>query len=194
MDWPAAIPAKIANRALAHEESLRIRLAAHAGGVFRIASGPANVTFCVGPDGTLAEGAGDAVPTLVLTIQPTDIAALLHDPARFGEFVRAEGDAALAATIRDVSVTMPWFVEQMFSDAFGAIAGQRLADAGRSLLGLPEYAASRFHASVASYVRDEAELVAGDADVDAFGDDVREISARVDDLAARIDRIAARKP
>jgi ubiquinone biosynthesis accessory factor UbiJ len=192
MRGPAAIPAQLANRALAREASLRARLAAHAGSSFRIVAGPARMTFVIDADGVLDQAAPDVVPTLVLTIRPLDVPALLHDPARFDEFVRADGDAALAATLKEMSATLPWFVERMFGDAFGAIAGQRLADAGRSLLGLPGYAATRLGASAGSYARDEAHLAASAADVTTFGDDVRALESRIDALAERIDHIAAR--
>jgi ubiquinone biosynthesis protein UbiJ len=192
---PAKIAAQVANRALASEQSLRTRMAAHAGSVLRIVASPAAIVFSVNADGTLAQAAHDATPTLVLNVRPSGIAALLHDPARFDELVQAEGDGALAATIRDLSATMPWFVERLFGQAFGAIAGQRLADAGRRLLGLPEYAATHLEASVGSYVRDEAQIAVAGADITAFGGDIHELAMRVDTLAERIDRIAAaRKP
>ena len=192
MRGPAAIPAQLANRALAREASLRGRLAAHGGSIFSVVAGPARMTLAIGADGMLDAPARDAAPSLVLTISPVDIAALLHDPSRFGQLVHAEGDAALAATLGEMGTTVPWFVERMFGDAFGAIAGQRLADAGRSLLGLPQYAATRLHASAGNYARDEAKVAATGSDVTAFGDDIRELAARVDALAERIDRIAAR--
>ncbi|MEP7062108.1 MAG: hypothetical protein ABI881_06900 [Betaproteobacteria bacterium] len=192
MRGPAAIPAQLANRALAREASLRARLAAHAGSSFSIVSGPARMTFVIDAGGMLDQAASDVVPSLVLTIRALDIPTLLHDPARFDEFVRADGDAALAATLKEMSSTLPWFVERMFGDAFGAIAGQRLADAGRSLLGLPEYAATRLGANAGSYARDEVRLVASAADITAFGDDIRELESRVDALGERIDRITAR--
>lgn len=192
MRGPAAIPAQLANRALAREASLRARLAAHAGSSFCIVSGPARMTFVIDAGGMLDQAARDVVPSLVLTIRPLDIPTLLHDPARFDEFVGADGDAALAATLKEMSATLPWFVERMFGDAFGAIAGQRLADAGRSLLGLPEYATTRLGASAGSYARDEVGLAASAADITAFGDDIRELESRVDALGERIDRITAR--
>jgi ubiquinone biosynthesis protein UbiJ len=61
------------------------------------------------------------------------------------------------------------------------------------LLGLPEYAATRVGASVASYLRDEAKVAASTADSHALADEVRDVAARVDALAARIERLAASK-
>lgn len=190
---PAAIPAKIANRALAHEQTLRARLAVHAGAVFKIIAGPSAATFVIADDGTLAPAEAAATPALTLTIRPARLPALLRDPARFDDLVHVEGDASLAATIKDLGTTMPWFVERLFGEAFGSIVGQRLADGGRALLGLPEYASTRIGASVASYLRDEAKVAATTADSHALADEVRDVAARVDALAARIERLAASK-
>ena len=74
--------------------------------------------------------------------------------------VTADGDAALAATLRDLALTLPWFVEQAFAKALGPIVGQRVADAGRRLLAFPEYAVDRVGEASRSYARDEADLLA----------------------------------
>jgi ubiquinone biosynthesis accessory factor UbiJ len=190
---PAAITAKVANRALAHEQTLRARLAVHAGAVFRIVAGPGAATLAITDGGTLAPAEADAMPALTLTIRPTRLPALLRDPARFDDLVDVEGDASLAATIKDLGTTMPWFVERLFGEVFGSIVGQRVADGGRELLGLPEYASTRVGASVASYLRDEANVAATTTDSQALADEVRDVAARVDTLAARIERLAARK-
>ncbi len=189
---PAALSATIANRALAQESSLRQTLAAHAGAVFQVAVGPAQVALQVNPDGTLAEAKENAEPALRLRIRPRDAAALLYDPSRFAALVEADGDEALAATIANLCATLPWFVEHAFGEVFGAVLGQRLADAGRGLLGFPAEAASRFNAGIATYVREEAHVAATADDVRTFGDDVGAVAARVDLLAARVDALAAR--
>jgi ubiquinone biosynthesis protein UbiJ len=189
---PSALVGTIANRALAHEATLRETLAAHAGAVFEVAVGPAHVALRVDPDGTLAEAEDGATPALRLRVRARDAAALLHDPSRFAALVEADGDPALAATIANLCATLPWFVEHAFGEAFGAVLGQRLADTGRSLLGFPHEAASRLNAGVATYVRDEAHVAATTGDVRTFGDDVGAIAARVDLLAARVDALAAR--
>ena len=80
-------------------------------------------------------------PDLTLTLSPLGVPSLLANPARWGEFVTADGDAALAATLQELAQTLPWFVERAFASALGPILGQRVADAGRRLLAFPEYAA-----------------------------------------------------
>jgi ubiquinone biosynthesis protein UbiJ len=94
--------------------------------------------------------------------------------------------------LKALARTLPWFVEQAFAQALGPIVGQRLADAGRRLLALPEYAATRIGESVSSYARDEAGLLAHGADMRRLALDVAELAARTDALAARLDALAAR--
>lgn len=188
----APLSAAIANRALAQEASLRDTLAAHAGAVFEVAVGPAKVALQVNPDGTLTEAGENAEPVLRLRVRARDAAPLLQDPSRFAALVESDGDEALAATIANLCATLPWFVEHVFGEVFGAVLGQRLADTGRGLLGFPHEAASRFNAAIATYVREEAHVAATAADVQGFGDDVGAVTARVDSLAARVDALAAR--
>src|SRR5262249_30115618 len=120
------------------------------------------------------------------------VPAFLANPRRWDEFVVADGDTALAATLKGLAETLPWFVERAFAAALGPIVGQRVADAGRRLLALPEYAVSRFGDSVASYARDEFRFAASSFDARAFGDDVAALVSRVDVVEARIDALAAR--
>jgi ubiquinone biosynthesis protein UbiJ len=192
MRAPAEIPARIVNRALAHEDALRGKLAAHAGATFRIVVGGAGATLAIDADGALRAAAQDAAPALTLTLRARDVAPLLHDPSRFDALVHADGDPALAATLKDLCATIPWFVERLFGDTFGAIVGQRLADAGRRMLGFPDEAATRLATGVRDYLGDEAPLATARADAGAFGDEVAAIASRVDALAARIDELAGR--
>ena len=188
---PAALPPGIANRVLEREAWARERLSAHAGRSFVVAVGPARAGFAIGADGAFAVPAAGGAPDLTLTLSPFGLAPFLHDPRRFDEFVTADGDAALAATLKDLAQTLPWFVERAFGQAFGAVAGQRMADAGRALLAFPEYAATRFADNVGSYVRDESGLLAQRDDMRAFGEQAAALAARTDALAERIERLAA---
>jgi ubiquinone biosynthesis protein UbiJ len=193
MHAPATIPARVVNRALAGEDALRGKLAAHAGATFRVACGPADATFTIDADGTLHEAAHDAVPALTLTVRARDIPALLADPMRFAALVGADGDAALAATLGDLAATVPWFVERLCSELFGHVLGQRVADTGRRLLGFPETAASGLARHVQRYATEEAALGTSRDAAAGFDAEVRALAARVDTLAARVDALAARR-
>lgn len=144
--------------------------------------------LAIAPSGTLcsAHGAAD----LTLSISPPRVPTLLAHPERWTELVAADGDAALAATLADLAQTLPWFVEQAFASALGPLIGTRVADAGRALLALPEYAAQSFGASIKSYVRDEAQLGVDAASVADFGAEVAAVAARLDALALRLDQVA----
>ena len=181
---------RLANRVLADETWAREKLRAHAGRAFSVTSGPLVTAFIVRTDGTLDAMSGSGTRAdAELRLSPLDAPAFLADPTRFDSFIKATGDEAFIATLRELAVTLPWFVERAFAKAFGPVVGQRLADTGRALLGFPEYAGQRFTDSVASFARDEANLVACGDEARAFARETSEIAARVDALAERIDRL-----
>src|SRR5271170_2946280 len=140
----------IANRALKRERWARAKLASHAGRTVCVVIGPFRRVFAIDADGWLDES--EAPPDLKLTILPLQVPALLARPERWSELVTAGGDATLEATLRELALTLPWFVEDIFARALGAIGGQTIADLGRRLLALPGYAAQRFGNSFTSYV------------------------------------------
>lgn len=192
---PATIPGAIANRMLEREAWARQRLAAHAGREFVIASGPAAGAFAIDESGRVTSAlAAGRTPDLTLRLSPLDLPAFLADPTRWDRYVKADGDAALAATLKDLAPTMPWLIEQAFASVLGAIAGQRVADLGRRLLAFPEYAAERVGDSVAGYARERSGLLATGDEGSAFAQQVAELASRVDALAARVDALAGRLP
>lgn len=181
------------NRLLDRERWARERLAASAGRTFLLRVGPMTSVYRIGPRGLLESvPLSGATPDLTLTLSPFDVAAFLADPRRFNELVSQRGDAALAATLAELAATLPWFVEQSFARAFGPIAGQRMASAGRRLLAFPEYAARRVTANVGGYARDEVRVLAHPADLRTLGEESAFLGARIDALAARIAALDAR--
>src|SRR5437764_10099249 len=146
-----------ANRTLEREAWARQKLAAHAGRTVRIRIGLAWTTLCVGPEGFFNEAHG--APDLTLTISALSLPALLAEPTRWPKIVFAHGDEAFAQTLGQLAQTLPWFVERELAKALGPILGTRVADAGRRLLGFPEYVAARLGDSVASYASDEAQWI-----------------------------------
>ncbi len=189
---PAAIPGALANRVLEREAWARQRLAAFSGRVFVIAVGPVATAFRVGTTGLVETSPrAERRPDLTLTLSALALPSFLADPLRWDALVAADGDPALAATLKELAQTLPWFVEQAFAKALGPIVGQRVADAGRHLLAFPEYAASRVGASVASYARDEAGLLARGDEARAFAADVAALAARVDAVALRLAALEA---
>src|SRR5258706_1668339 len=176
------------NRALESESWAREKLAANGRRTLRLVVGPLSRAFAIDADGRLSPG--DVPPDLTLTISPLRLPALLARPERWSELVAAEGNAPLAATLAELALTLPWFVEQTLARALGPIAGQQIADAGRRLLALPEHVAQRFGDSLGRYVADEARFVVGAEEARAFAAQIAATSARVDTLAARIDALA----
>jgi ubiquinone biosynthesis protein UbiJ len=185
-------PARLANRLLADQAWARDKLATMAGRVFSLAIGPVTATWSIAADGTLASAPKSAAADLKLTLSPMSVPAFLADPSRWNQYMHEEGDAALGGVLKELARTMPWFVEESFAKAFGPIAGQRVADAGRRLLAFPEYAAQRFSESVGSYARDEAGLLAHGRDLRLLQQGIDEIAMRVDALAQRIEALDPR--
>lgn len=179
--------AEIANRALERESWARETLAGHAGRTLCVDFGPARQSFAIDSEGRLHHS--EAAPDLRLTLSPLRLPALLAHPGLWGGLVVAEGDAALAATLSELALTLPWFVEELFARTFGPVMGQSLADIGRRMLALPAYAVKRFGRSVASYVGEEAQLAVGVAEARIVGSEIAGLAARVDALALRIDNL-----
>ena len=192
---PNAIPGAIANRVLDREAWARQRLAAHAGRSFVITVGPAASVFTIDDAGHVASTlAGRATPDLRLAVSPLNVPAFLANPARWDRYVAAEGDTALASTLKELAPTLPWFVEQAFAQVLGNVVGQRVADAGRRLLAFPEYAAEHVGASVASFAHERSGLLATGDEGHTFADQVNALAVRVDALSARIDALGERPP
>lgn len=192
MRWPdpAAGPAQLANRALAGQDWAREKLAPFAGRTFALRVGPLAGTWTVGDDGSFASAATGAPVDLTLTLSPRSMPSFLADPSRWNEYMREEGDVAFGGALKELARTLPWFVEEGFAKAFGPVAGQRIADAGRHLLAFPEYAAQRMGDSAGSYARDETGLMVRGSEARALRDDIAAVAARVDALAARVDALA----
>ena len=184
--------ASLANRALAREDWARERLAAHAGRKLRIVAGPAALTLAINADGSFVDS--DETPDLTLTIPALRLPTLIARPERWNEVVVAAGDASLASTIGELAQTLPWFIERSFARIFGPIVGAQLAEAGRRLLALPDYAAERAGSSFASYASDESGLVTGARAGSEFAAEVAALAARVDALGERIDRLVKPAP
>ena len=190
---PTSIGSDLANRMLERETWARDKLAAHAGRVFTVTVGPATGVFRITDTGTLESvPLAEATSNLRISVSPLNLPAFLADPRNWSEYVREDGDAALGGALKDLAQTLPWFIEQAFARALGPIAGQRVADVGRRLLGFPVYAAERVTESVARYARDEARLLARGDELRRFTDETRDVAARVDALAARVAALADR--
>src|SRR5512135_511465 len=182
----------VVNRALAGEPWARERLAAYAGRTFSIRTGPVAAGFRIDAGGVRESAPAAAAADLTLSLSPLDLAPFLADPRRWNEFVVEEGDLQLGAALKDIAATLPWFVEKLFARALGPVAGQRVAEAGRRMLAMPEYVASRMVANVGSYARDEAQLLAHPADLREFAEQGRALDSRVGTLDARIAALEAR--
>ncbi len=187
--------ARFANRMLERESWARQRLAAHAGRSFVMVSGPVVAALCVDDTGLLQGYAlARGPPDLRLAVQPWSVPGLLADPSRWDEVVSAEGDPALAATMRELAQTTPFWIEQFFGRWLGPVVGQRVAGAGRTILAFPDHAMERLAESVASYVRDGTGTLAAGEEARIFAEQVALIASRTDALEARLATLEAARP
>ena len=181
------------NRMLADEPWARERLAPHAGRMFMVRVGPVATGFRIAADGSLDDAPlAGATPDLVLSLSPLNVPSFLADPGRWNELVVEEGDVELGGALKELAQTLPWFVEKLCARALGPIVGQRVADVGRRMLQVPEYAATRLAENVGTYARDEAQVIAHPADFRALVEQTTLLAERVDALGARLQRLAAR--
>jgi ubiquinone biosynthesis protein UbiJ len=176
------------NRALEREGWARDKLAAYAGRTVRIEVGPIARSFAIDAEGRLAESSVD--PDLTLAVSPLQLPGLLAAPELWSQRVDTEGDVALAATLGELASTLPWFVERTFAAFLGPIVGQQVADAGRRVLELSDYAAERFTANVARYLSEEAKLAVDATEAVRFAESVAATAARVEALEVRIDALS----
>jgi ubiquinone biosynthesis protein UbiJ len=192
MNTPDTLAASAFNRALESAPWAREKLAPFAGRTFSLAVGPLSSSLGIADGGTVEAAAAGAAADLRLTVSPLAVPSFLADPARWNEFVTEDGDVALGGALKDLARTLPWIVESAFARVFGAVVGQRLADTGRRLLAFPEYAAERVTDGVATYARDEAEVLARGDEMRPFVEHNADLAARADALEARIDALASR--
>lgn len=191
-DPAGALGERLANGLIGNEAWAQDKLRAHAGRTFKLRSGPIASVFAIAAEGTIeAVGAPDSSPDADIAVSPLNAPALLAHPEQWETLVTATGDPALIATLRELALTLPWFVERSFARAFGPIAGQRLADAGRAFLGFPSFAGPRLAENVFAYARDEAGLLARGDEGRAFAEEHAALAERVDRLAERVDRLTA---
>ena len=185
---PAALAAGVVNRTLAGEHWAREKLASHAGKIFALESGPLGASYAIGDDGSLAVSAAGAAPSVTLAVSPLALPVLAADPLRWPSLVSGEGDPKLAAAIEELASTFPWFVERAFAAALGPVVGQKVADAGRTLLSIPGEISRRAAGSLGDFAG-ESNLVASRSELEALAGGTADVGARTEALAARVAKL-----
>jgi ubiquinone biosynthesis protein UbiJ len=190
MYGPDHAAAAVANHALSRESWARQRLAVHAGRTFTVVSGPFVTALRIDPTGLLEPHAlADGAPDLRLAVMPWSLPGLMADPGRWDHAITATGDPALAATLRELAQTTPFWIEQFTSRWLGPVLGQRVAGAGRGVLAFPEQASERVVESVASYMRDETGWLASGEEGRVFEQQNAALAERVAALEQRLEHL-----
>ena len=181
------------NHALRQEPWASQQLQVHAGKVACIDLSYLCLRMKVTSTGFLESVQDDAVVNVTIQISPTDLPLLLQDQLqdkqRMISYVKLKGDADFAQTISDLSKQVPWDSEQQLSQLFGDIAGKRLADSGKAVVGRLKVTAKNFQENLAEYFLEENPMLTRPKHVGAFSQEVVRSRDDVERLLKRIEKI-----
>jgi len=138
--------------------------------------------------GLLASAAQDAVPTLVVTIGPAALPAMVRGEDALMREIGIAGNADLASTVQYLFRHLRWDIEEDLSRVFGDALAHRLVEQGRRFADWNREAAEKLTQNLAEYWIEEQPLLARPADVRQFFTDVDQLR---DDLARLDKRIDA---
>jgi ubiquinone biosynthesis protein UbiJ len=175
------------NRLLEAEDWARARLAPFAGETVELRAPPLPaLRFAVRAEGRIAPGAD---PTLVLTLRPEMLPALLQGEDHLARAVGVEGNERLAQEILFLARHLRWDAEEELSRVLGDAAAHRLAGLARDLAAWPLDAGRRLAAGFMEYAQEEARLLAPRAGYAAFRAEVARLRDALERLEKRIERL-----
>ena len=138
--------------------------------------------------GLLANAAQDAPPTLVVTIGPGALPALVRGEDALMREIGIVGNADLASTVQYLFRHLRWDVEEDLSRIFGDVLAHRMVEQGKRFAAWNREAAGKLAQNLAEYWIEEQPLLARPADVRKFLASVDQLR---DDLARLEKRIEA---
>jgi len=183
------IPA--ANHLLRSNSWALAKLAPHAGKIVRVEHFPFITLVGIAETGEVAAAAPELKPDLTVRITPGLALRIAAQDVRAWDDITVEGDAALAASLREVARNLRWDVEEDLSRVFGDIAAHRMVQTGRKFADWGKQGADNVARSFSEYWTEESPLIATRADAARFS---AEVDALRDDLARlekRIERLSA---
>lgn len=176
------------NRLLEAEGWARSRLAPFAGETVELRAPPLPaLRFAVQEDGRIAAG---GPPTLILTLRPETLPALLKGEEHLMRSVGVEGNERLAQEVLFLARHLRWDAEEELSRLVGDAAAHRLAGLARDLVAWQLDAGRRLAAGFMEYAQEEARLLAPRAGYAAFAADVARLRDALERLEKRIERLA----
>lgn len=180
------VAARVINRLLAADEQSRFALAAHVGLTAAFAVPPVEIALSVAGDGTVVPADPGTKPDLRIRLtMPSALRVLAGDMAA-AEIADVDGDAAFAATVRQLAGRLRWDIEEDLSRVIGDIAAHRLSNGARSANLWRRDTTVRLARGAAEYVTEEARILPPRAEVESWFDDVDQLRDAVERLEKRL--------
>ena len=180
---PAVAFSFLLNHLLGAEPWARERLAPFAGETLELRAPPLPaLRLAVAEGGTIK--AGNAEPSLTMTLKPELLAALARGEEHALRAVDVQGNGRLAAEVLVLARHLRWDVEEDLSRFFGDVVAHRIAGAARAFAAWHVDAAQRLGGALVDYATDEKPLLVRRSELDALADPV----ARLRDAIARLDK------
>ncbi len=136
--------------------------------------------------GLLGAAAEDAAPTLIVSIGPGALPAMLRGEDALMREIGIEGNADLASTVQYLFRHLRWDIAEDLSRVFGDVLAQRMVSEGKRFAAWNREVADKLAQNFAEYWVEEQPLLARPADVRQFLADADQLR---DDLARLEKRI-----
>ena len=186
-----ALLARLLNHLLETETWARERLAPFAGETIelRLALAP-TLRVAVTPDGRLRPAAAEAAPSLVMTLGPQLLPALLRGEDERMRAIEATGDSRLANELLFLFRHLRWDAEEDLARIVGDAAAHRVVSSAREFASWNRQAVTRLAENVMEHALEERQLLARRSAFEAHRSAVAELRDSLERLQKRIDRLA----
>jgi ubiquinone biosynthesis protein UbiJ len=177
------------NRALAHEQWARDKLAPFAGRSARFDAAPFALTLQVTEAGTF-DVADNGEPAVTIGVALSSLPLAMLDPQAAMKDVRLSGDAEFAQALAFVLQNLKPEPEEELSRFIGDAAAQRLVGFMRASASQWKQIAENLLDNTAHYVVTENPMVVGREELESFNQDVNHLRDDVARIEKRIDLLA----
>ena len=185
---PAVAFSFVLNRLLENEPWARERLAPFAGETLELRAPPLPaLRFAVLEGGRVQ--AGDADPSLTMTLKPDLLPALARGEEHAARAVEVHGNGRLASEVLFLARHLRWDVEQDLSRLFGDVVAHRVAGAARHFAAWHLDAAQRIAGSVVDYATDEKQLLVRKIELGTLAEPLAQLRDSIARLEKRLEHL-----
>ena len=185
---PAVAFSFVLNRLLTSEPWARERLAPFAGETVELRAPPLPALRLAVLEGGRVQ-AGDAEPSLTMTLKPELLVALARGEEHALRAVDVQGNGRLAAEVLVLARHLRWDVEEGLSRILGDVLAHRVADAARAFAAWHLDAAQRLTGALVDYAVDEKKLLLRRSELEAFAEPLVQLRDAIARLDKRLDRL-----